>query len=183
MRRTILGMVGTTAEDRAYRGSRFSEVQEGPVRKSLSGRLGCSWRAATAYLQSHLDERAARHSSSRPAAMCFAKSRSGPSIPERTCVGVRTTEGFRRLLHPNGICFTGTSKITEDTHYSGYFRKGSQACYGRYSTCCSETRRGHIGRYPWSVSFFRRPTRIMPNRFTRRISSPSKIWAESTPTT
>lgn len=53
-------------------------------------------------------------------------------------------KGFRRLLHPNGICLTGRWKITEDTEYSGYFRKGSEAlAVGRYSTCCTETRRGH----------------------------------------
>jgi hypothetical protein len=53
-------------------------------------------------------------------------------------------KGFRRLLHPNGICLTGLWKITEATNYSGYFRQGSVALVvGRYSTCCSETRRGH----------------------------------------
>jgi hypothetical protein len=52
--------------------------------------------------------------------------------------------GFRRLLHPNGICLTGLWEITEGTEYSGYFRKGSRALVvGRYSTCCTETRRGH----------------------------------------
>ncbi len=53
-------------------------------------------------------------------------------------------KGFRRLLHPNGVCLTGLWEITEETPYSGYFRKGSQALVvGRYSTCCTETRRGH----------------------------------------
>jgi hypothetical protein len=53
-------------------------------------------------------------------------------------------KGFRRLLHPNGVCLTGLWEITEATGYSGYFRKGSQALVvGRYSTCCTETRRGH----------------------------------------
>jgi hypothetical protein len=50
--------------------------------------------------------------------------------------------GFRRLLHPNGICLTGLWEITADTPYSGYFRTGSRALIiGRYSTCCSSTRR------------------------------------------
>jgi hypothetical protein len=53
-------------------------------------------------------------------------------------------KGFRRLLHPNGVCLTGRWQITEETEYSGYFRKGSEALLvGRYSTCCTETRRGH----------------------------------------
>ena len=52
-------------------------------------------------------------------------------------------KGFRRLLHPNGVCLTGKWQITAETGYSGYFAKGSQAlAVGRYSTCCSETRRG-----------------------------------------
>jgi hypothetical protein len=53
-------------------------------------------------------------------------------------------KGFRRLLHPNGVCLTGLWEITEETGYSGYFRRGSKALIvGRYSTCCTETRRGH----------------------------------------
>jgi len=53
-------------------------------------------------------------------------------------------KGFRRLLHPNGVCLTGLWEITEETEYSGYFRKESKALVvGRYSTCCTETRRGH----------------------------------------
>jgi hypothetical protein len=48
-------------------------------------------------------------------------------------------KGFRRLVHPNGICLTGLWQITEDTGYSGYFRNGSRALIvGRYSTCCRE---------------------------------------------
>lgn len=53
-------------------------------------------------------------------------------------------KGFRRMLHANGIIMTGLWEITEDTPYSGYFRKGSRGLIiARYSTCCSETRRGH----------------------------------------
>jgi hypothetical protein len=52
-------------------------------------------------------------------------------------------KGFPRLVHPNGICLTGRWQITEDAPYSGYFRKGSTALIvTRYSTCCTETRRG-----------------------------------------
>ena len=52
-------------------------------------------------------------------------------------------KGFRRLLHPNGICLTGMWEITEETAYSGYFQKDSRALVvGRYSTCCNATRRG-----------------------------------------
>ena len=53
--------------------------------------------------------------------------------------------GFRRMLHANGVVMTGVWEITEDTPYSGYFRKGSRGLIiARYSTCCTETRRGHM---------------------------------------
>jgi hypothetical protein len=52
-------------------------------------------------------------------------------------------KGYRRLLHPNGVCLIGRWQIDQDTEYSGYFRQGSTALtIGRYSTCCTETRRG-----------------------------------------
>ena len=52
-------------------------------------------------------------------------------------------KGFRRLVHPNGVCLVGRWQIVEDTPYSGYFSKGSTALLiARYSTCCTETRRG-----------------------------------------
>ncbi len=52
-------------------------------------------------------------------------------------------KGFPRLVHPNGVCLTGEWRITEDMPYSGCFRKGSTALVvARYSTCCTETRRG-----------------------------------------
>lgn len=52
-------------------------------------------------------------------------------------------KGFRRLVHPNGVCLVGRWQIVEDTPYSGYFSKGSTALVvARYSTCCTETRRG-----------------------------------------
>ena len=55
----------------------------------------------------------------------------------------RDGKGFRRLVHPNGVCLTGKWRITEDTPYSGYFRKDSAALIvARYSACCTETRRG-----------------------------------------
>jgi len=52
--------------------------------------------------------------------------------------------GFRRLLHPNGVCLFGRWIIDQPSPWSGYFQQGSEALIvGRYSTCCGETRRGH----------------------------------------
>jgi hypothetical protein len=51
--------------------------------------------------------------------------------------------GFRRLVHPNGVCLTGRWQIDVGTEYTGYFSRGSSALVvARYSTCCTETRRG-----------------------------------------
>ena len=51
--------------------------------------------------------------------------------------------GFRRIVHPNGICLTGRWRITTPTDYSGYFTTGSEALtIGRCSNCCTETQRG-----------------------------------------
>jgi hypothetical protein len=62
---------------------------------------------------------------------------------------------------------TGVWEITEGNPYSGYFRPGSRALVvGRYSTCCSETCRGHtrslalVGKlYPTSDPGHARPLR------------------------
>jgi hypothetical protein len=49
--------------------------------------------------------------------------------------------GFRRLLHPNGVCLSGTWEVTQPTGYSGYFAQGQKGLViARYSS--NETRRG-----------------------------------------
>ena len=54
-------------------------------------------------------------------------------------------KGFRRLVHPNGVCLLGRWRITEPTSYSGYFGSGSEALVvARYSTCCTRTQRGQV---------------------------------------
>ncbi len=53
-------------------------------------------------------------------------------------------KGYRRILHANAICLTGMWEISEETPYTGYFGKGSRGLViARYSTCCTETRRGN----------------------------------------
>jgi hypothetical protein len=139
MKTSDFGIEAITDQDRAYKGSRFSEVRDAifanpyqPVwgsaplplykttlRSVLKGILPFGKRylfqqAVARTVDSHADLR----------------------------WGV-DGKGFRRLLHPNGVCLTGRWQITEETEYSGYFRKGSEALLvGRYSTCCTETRRG-----------------------------------------
>ncbi|RYZ86913.1 MAG: hypothetical protein EOP04_12865 [Proteobacteria bacterium] len=50
---------------------------------------------------------------------------------------------FQKLLHPNAICFAGTWNITEETDYSGYFKKDSKGLIIlRASAALSEIHRG-----------------------------------------
>lgn len=124
-----------TAEDLGYHGSRFSEVRDAlfanPYQKVWGGAgepplpgyevtmksiVGGLRQASLRTVDSHADLRWGTDG-----------------------------KGVRRLLHPNGVCLTGRWEITEETAYSGCFRQGSQALtVGRYSTCCTETRRGHM---------------------------------------
>jgi hypothetical protein len=167
--RTHYGPQEVTEEDRQYAGSRFAEVRAAlfanayylawgapgepplPVYEVTLGRalrgilpFGAPW---------HFQQAARRTVDSQ------ADLRWGPD-----------GRGFRRILHPNGVCLTGTWEIDdapEGTSYSGYFKKGSKALIiGRYSTCCTETRRGRyrslalVGKlYPTTDPDHRQPLR------------------------
>jgi hypothetical protein len=138
-----LGIEALTDEDRSYRGSTFREVvdavfanpyqrvwgSEGepplPVYKVT---LGSLLRGILPFGQPPVFARATAR-----AVDAHSDLRWGPD-----------RLGYRRLLHPNGVCLTGEWRITAETAYSGYFAAGSVAlAIGRYSTCCAETRRGH----------------------------------------
>ena len=132
MSREPLGIQGLTDDDRNFAGSRFSEVRDAifanpyqPVWSADGGfeRFPVTFGSVVAGLTAAAKRTVASH----------AVLRWGPD-----------GKGFRRLLHPNGICLTGMWEIAEETPYSGYFRKGSRGLLiARYSTCCTETRRGH----------------------------------------
>lgn len=139
------GIEEVTEEDRVYRGSRFAEVRDAifanPYQK-VWGRedqepLPCYKTTLSSTLKGirpFNQCQALLVKASERAVDSHADLRWGPN-----------RSGFRRLIHPNGVCLTGLWEITEQTEYSGYFNKGSQALVvARYSTCCTETRRGHI---------------------------------------
>lgn len=144
----FFGIQPVTDEDRTYRGSRFAEVRDALFANPYQS----AWGAPGEPPLPVYDVTLARMLRGvlpfgRPFLFQKATERtvdSGADLrwgPDR--------KGFRRFIHPNGICLTGLWHITEATDYSGYFRKGSQALIvGRYSTCCKETRRGHA----WSLS-------------------------------
>lgn len=136
------GIEGLTDEDRGYRGSHFSVMQDALFENPYQRVWGSPEQRMPIYnvtLYSFLSGMLplGRSFIFRNAAERTLDSRADLRWgPDR--------KGFRRLVHPNGICLAGMWKITEATNYSGYFRKGSQGLIiGRYSTCCGETRRGH----------------------------------------
>jgi hypothetical protein len=137
------GAESTTDEDRTYEGARFSEVRDALFANPYQRVWGGSSEAALPIYEVTLSnvlrgilplgKRYLFRQATERAVDSHADLRWGPD-----------GKGFRRLLHPNGVCLTGRWEITEETGYSGYFRKGSQALVvGRYSTCCTETRRGY----------------------------------------
>ncbi len=131
-----------TEADRAYRGSRFAEVCDAvaanPYQKVWGAAGAPPWPAYRVTLASVL------RGSLRRGTPYFFRQAVMRAVDSRADLRWGADgSGFRRLLHPNGICLTGLWDITEETPHSGYFRKGSRALIiARYSTCCTATQRG-----------------------------------------
>ena len=138
----FFGTEQVTDEDRAYRGSRFSEVREAIFAnpyQEVWGRAG--------------EPPLPVYSVSLPSALrgilplgspYFFRQAVARAVDSRADLRWGTDrKGFRRIIHPNGICLIGSWEISEETPYSGYFHKDSRALViGRYSTCCAATQRG-----------------------------------------
>ncbi|MBV9203710.1 MAG: hypothetical protein JO320_15470 [Alphaproteobacteria bacterium] len=140
------GSEQVTDEDRSYRGSRFAEVRDAlfanPYQKvwgasgepplpvydvTLPNVLRGVLRAALPFGPPYFFRQAVARAVDSKADLRWGADR----------------KGFRRIIHPNGICLIGLWQISEENPYSGYFRAGSRALsVARYSTCCKETRRG-----------------------------------------
>ena len=91
-----------------------------------------------------ISERLRRPSGAEQVLPFRARVRTDARLWRRPSVGTGS-KGFARLLHPNGVCLVGRWQITEDTPYSGYFRRGSTALVvARYSSGAGGNRRGRI---------------------------------------
>jgi hypothetical protein len=131
-----------SAEDEAYAGSRFSDMRAALFANPYQQSWGMPDSPPLPTYGVTL--RGALHGvlpGGRPYAFRKATERAVDSSADLRWGPDR--KGYRRILHPNGICLLGTWNITEQTTYSGYFRQGSRALLvARYSTCCRETRQG-----------------------------------------
>jgi hypothetical protein len=144
MTQVEVGFEQFSDEDRFYGGSRFRDVVDAVFANPYQQVWGRSGEPAlpndvanmrTVFgrlLERHWNHRF-EHASER-AVDSGADLRWGPD-----------RKGFKRLLHPNGICLTGRWRITEDTPYSGYFARGSEGLVvARYSSGASGNRRGEV---------------------------------------
>jgi hypothetical protein len=138
-----LGIEGFTPEDARFAGSRFGEVRDAifanpyqrvwgedgaPALPRYQVTLGSVLRGVLTFGKRYPFLQAARRAVDSQADLRWG--------PDR--------KGYRRLLHPNAVCLTGTWEITGDSGHTGFFRQGSRGLVvGRYSTCCTETRSGH----------------------------------------
>jgi hypothetical protein len=134
MEKEYFGVEQITEEDRVYDGSRYGEVREAifanPYQKVWGGAdepplpnyevtLSSVLRGLLPFGRLYLLRQAAERTVDSRSDLRWG--------PDR--------KGFRRLQHPSGVCLTGLWEITEQTDYSGYFRRGSRALViGRYSS-------------------------------------------------
>jgi len=137
------GIQELTDEDRGYNGSLFSQVRNAIFANPYEKVWGSAGESAIPIYKVTLANLIGK-------ALFFNRNSPLQKAADRTVdsnADLRWGEdgkGFHRLLHTNGVCLTGLWEITEDTPYSGYFKNGSQALIiARYSTCCTECRRGH----------------------------------------
>ena len=125
--------VEITSEDRKYSGSRYSEVVSAIFANPYQRVWGAAGEPALPVHKVTFRSVAS--------GMLSASERAIDSGADLRWGANRL--GFRRLVHPNGVCLTGTWRILERSDYTGYFTHGSVGLIvARYSTCCSETRRG-----------------------------------------
>jgi len=137
------GVEQVTEADRAYRGSRFSEVRDAlfvnPYQPVWGG---ADQPPLPVYDVTLLDVLRGILPFGAPYLFRQAVARAVDSRADLRWGPDR--KGFRRIIHPNGVCLTGLWEISADSPYTGYFCKSSRALViARYSTCCKETRRGH----------------------------------------
>jgi hypothetical protein len=138
------GIEQVTAEDRAYNGSHFSEVREAIFANPYQAVWGRDGEPPLPHYEVTL-------ANLLRGILPFGKHYYFGQASKRTVDSLADLrwgpdgKGFRRIIHANGVCLTGLWEITEETAYSGYFRKGSRGLLvGRYSSGTTEVHRGEL---------------------------------------
>src|SRR5262245_58455306 len=136
MEPAFFGAEQVTEEDRGYQGSRFSEARDALFANPYQKVWGAAGEPPLPVYGVSL--RAALRGAAPFGPPFFFRQAVARAVDSRADLRWGNDgKGFRRIIHPNGICLTGLWEITEQTAYSGYFRPGRRALViGRYSTCC-----------------------------------------------
>jgi hypothetical protein len=136
------GIEAVTEADRSYRGSRFAEVRDAVFANPYQKVWGAAGEPPLpVYTVTLAAVLAGALRPGRPYFFRQAVVRAVDSHADLRWGNDR--KGFRRIIHPNGICLAGRWEILGETGYTGYFGNGAHALVlARYSTCCRETRRG-----------------------------------------
>ena len=130
----LFGEQGMTDEDRAYAGSRYSEVKAAVLDNPYQGVWGASGNAPFPVYRTTFGQAFAGF-------LPGGKNDLFKAAAERT-VDSRADlrwgadrKGWRRIVHPNAVCLFGTWEIDQPNPFSGYFSPGSRGLViGRFST-------------------------------------------------
>ena len=140
----FLGAEGYGPDDRNYQGSRFADVREAIFRNTYYKNWGASGEAPLPIYDVTL-QRVLFGLFNRSKRWQFRAATERAVDSHADLRWGEDGQGFRRLVHPNGVCLFGNWIIDQPTPYSGYFKQGSKGLIvGRYSTCCTECRRGSV---------------------------------------
>ena len=131
-----LGEQGEVLEDRQYTGSTFREVRDAVMAEPY---YGSTWGESG---QKPLPDYPTSFEGVAQGLFKFSKRFLFMDAATRTIAshadlrwGGPEKRGVQRLVHPNGICLSGSWEIDEDFGYTGFFTKGAKGLViGRYSS-------------------------------------------------
>src|SRR5215212_8973123 len=166
------GIEGMAAEDRAYAGSRFQEVRDAVFAAPYPGIWDADGRMPT-YEVTLKSVLAGIFPGGRPFHFRDATARTVDSRADLRWGPDR--KGFRRLLHPNGICLTGTWDITAPAAGPSRWPATRPAAASPDAATPAPWR--------WSANCIRRRIRSIRPRSGRRISSRKRTSAATSPRT
>ncbi len=135
------GSQGLTDEDRNYTGSRYADLKGALFQNPYQKVWGADGNAPFPVYNATIGQAyqgllpGGRADQLRAASARTVDSRADLRWGE-------DQKGFRRILHPNGICLFGQWEIVEDNPYSGYFKKGSRGLTLARFSPNTKTRRG-----------------------------------------